>query len=93
MQRGIGERAAINTPIQGSAADIINLAMINIDREILNSECKMILQVHDELIFEVKEKAAEKYKKKIKNEMESAYKLVVPIKVEIGEGYDWAEAH
>ena len=93
MQRGIGERAAINTPIQGSAADIINLAMINIDRELQNSECKMILQVHDELIFEVKEKAVQDYKNKIKKEMESAYKLIVPIKVDIGEGYDWAEAH
>ena len=93
MQRGIGERAAINTPIQGSAADIINLAMINIDGVIQNSDCKMILQVHDELIFEVKEKTVGNYKNKIKKEMESAYQLIVPIKVDIGEGYDWAEAH
>ena len=93
MQRGIGERAAINTPIQGSAADIINLAMINIDNKLLDSDCKMILQVHDELIFEVNENKVNKYKDKIKKEMESAYQINVPIKVEIGEGHDWAEAH
>ena len=93
IQKGIGERTAINTPIQGSAADIINLAMINIDREVQNSDCKMILQVHDELIFEVKEKTMQDFKHKIKREMENAYQLSVPIKVDMGEGSDWAEAH
>ncbi len=91
VQRGIAERAAINTPIQGSAADIINLAMINIDREITSSDCKMILQVHDELIFEIKEEAVQDLRQKIKEEMENAYKLSVPVKVEMGQGSNWAD--
>ncbi len=90
-QRGLGERAAINTPIQGSAADIINLAMININREIRSSHCKMILQVHDELIFEIREEAVQGFKGKIKTEMENAYRLSVPLKVDMAEGNNWAE--
>ncbi|GAB4373527.1 MAG: DNA polymerase I [Calditrichia bacterium] len=89
------ERAAINTTIQGSAADLIKLAMIKIqkrlDGENLNS--KMILQVHDELVFEVMAKEVDYLKRMIKNEMENAIKLSVPIKVDIGVGKNWLEAH
>lgn len=91
IQRGIAARAAINTPIQGSAADIINLAMINIDKEIQSSDCKMILQVHDELIFEIKEGSVQNFRQKIKEEMENAYQLSVPIKVEMKQGNNWAD--
>lgn len=91
IQRGIAARAAINTPIQGSAADIINLAMINIDRDIKSSDCKMILQVHDELIFEIREEAVQDFRQKIKEEMENAYQLSVPIKVEMKQGNNWAD--
>ncbi len=93
-QRGFGERAAINTPIQGSAADIINTAMITISAK-LNKEYKsrMILQVHDELLFEIYEDELKELRKHIVNDMESAWKLKVPLKVEIGMGDNWAEAH
>ena len=93
MQRGMGERAAINSPIQGSAADIINMAMINISEKLENSDAKMILQVHDELIVESPEKDVNKISLIIKNEMENAYELKVPLKVEIGTGLNWADAH
>lgn len=91
VQQRMAERVAINTPIQGSAADIINLAMINIHREIQGSDCKMILQVHDELIFEVREEMAQEFKQKIKEEMENAFKLNVPLRADMGEGHNWAE--
>ena len=93
MQRGMGERAAINSPIQGSAADIINLAMINIDEKLQGSDAKMILQVHDELIVESPNDIINEISLLIKNEMENAYKLSVPIKVDIGMGPNWADAH
>ncbi len=89
-----GERIAINTPVQGSAADIIKLAMINIDKEIERSflGTKLILQLHDELIFEVPEKIVEEFKIFLKNEMESVYNLRVPLEVKIGVGRSWFEA-
>lgn len=90
-QKQMAERVATNTPIQGSAADIINLAMINIHREIQSPDCKMILQVHDELIFEVKEEMVQDFKQKIKEEMENAYKLNVPLRADMAEGHNWAE--
>ena len=93
MQRGMGERAAINSPIQGSAADIINMAMINISEKLENSDAKMILQVHDELIVESPEKDVNKISLIIKNEMENACELKGPLKVEIGTGLNWADAH
>jgi len=93
MLRGMGERAAINSPIQGSAADIINLAMINIDEKLQSSDAKMILQVHDELIVESPNDMINEISLLIKNEMENAYKLNVPIKVDIGTGPNWADAH
>jgi DNA polymerase-1 len=83
----------MNTPIQGSAADIINIAMIKIDEKLKNYESRMILQVHDELLFEVKDGELDKLSDMVKREMEGAWKLIVPIKVEIGTGGNWAEAH
>jgi len=91
-RRQFFERAAINAPLQGTAADIIKKAMIAIDR-ILPADCRMLLQVHDELVFEVKENAEEKAKSLIKREMEQAATLSVPLTVEIGSGSHWGEAH
>ena len=93
--RSADERNAINAPIQGSAADIIKLAMINIqnimEKEKLKS--KMLLQVHDELVFDVHKKELEFLKSMVKKEMENAYKLDIPLIVEIGIGNNWMEAH
>jgi len=91
--RGFGERTAMNTPIQGSAADIINIAMLRINDKLADYESKMILQVHDELLFEVKDGELESLSQMVKEEMESAWELIVPIKVDIGTGHNWAEAH
>lgn len=89
------ERMAINTTIQGSAADLIKLAMINIQNQFEQKKltCKMILQVHDELVFEVPDREVEQIRTLVKKEMENAIKLDVPIKVEIGKGKNWLEAH
>lgn len=89
------ERAAINTPIQGSAADLIKLAMIEIHRELQKQQLKtkMILQVHDELVFEVFGKELDQVKKLVKEKMESAMRLKVKIKVDIGVGENWLDAH
>jgi len=89
------ERNAVNAPIQGSAADIIKLAMIKIDRELeaQNLETKMLLQVHDELLFEVPIDELETVKSLIKKEMESAFATSVPLLVEVGVGDNWLEAH
>ena len=93
--RSADERNAINAPIQGSAADIIKLAMINIqnimEKEKLKS--KMLLQVHDELVFDVHKKELEFLKSIVKKEMENVYKLDIPLIVEIGIGNNWMEAH
>lgn len=93
--RQYAERTAINAPMQGTAADIIKTAMINIEQW-LNScgyDIQMLMQVHDELVFEVKEEQLETVKPEIKTLMESALKLKVPLIVEIGEGDNWDEAH
>ncbi|MDN3676074.1 DNA polymerase I [Flavobacterium paronense] len=93
--RSGAERNAVNAPIQGSAADIIKIAMINIYKK-LNAEnwkSKMLLQVHDELVFDVHNSELEKIQPMIKHEMENAFKLDVPLDVEIGVGKDWLEAH
>jgi DNA polymerase-1 len=89
------ERMAINTTIQGSAADLIKLAMINIQRrmERENLQTKMILQVHDELVFEVRAAETERIRTLVKQEMENAIKLDVPIRVDMGLGKNWLEAH
>lgn len=93
--RGFAERNAINSPIQGSAADIIKLAMINIFHKIQEEKLKssMILQVHDELVFEVEDEELETMKKLVKHEMENAYQLKVPLVVDVGVGKNWLEAH
>jgi len=93
--RGHAERNAVNTPIQGSAADIIKLAMINIFNQIKkqNLETKMLLQVHDELIFETPIDEIDITTKLIKTEMENAFPTKVPLTVEIGVGNNWMEAH
>jgi len=93
--RGGAERNAVNAPIQGSAADIIKIAMINIHNRLIkeNLETKMLLQVHDELVFDVPKTELEKVKPIIKQEMENAFKLAVPLEVEIGEGSNWLDAH
>jgi DNA polymerase I len=93
--RGYAERNAINAPIQGSAADIIKVAMINIQRELERQhfQSKMLLQVHDELLFDAKKEELEKLKSVVKQQMESAVKLSVPLTVEVGVGENWLEAH
>ncbi len=93
--RGAAERNAVNAPIQGSAADIIKIAMINIHRKLKegNYKTKMLLQVHDELVFDVFKTELEDIKKLIKTEMENAYKLNVPLDVDLGLGDNWLEAH
>ncbi len=93
--RQLGERLAMNTPIQGSAADIIKIAMINIHKRLKKEglKTKMLLQVHDELLFEVPIEEKDKVKVMVKKEMENAVKLDVPLKVDIGIGENWAEAH
>jgi len=97
--RGFAERQAINAPIQGSAADIIKLAMIEIHNEIKmkNIDAKMLLQVHDELIFEVENKKQDDLINKVKNIMESVHlkykKFSVPLIVDYGFGNNWGEAH
>lgn len=93
--RGAAERNAVNAPIQGSAADIIKVAMINIYNKLEkeNYQSKMLLQVHDELVFDVYKPELEKLKAMVKHEMENAYKLTVPLDVELGVGENWLEAH
>jgi DNA polymerase I len=91
--RGFAERTAINTPLQGTAADLIKLAMIQIDRQLLsrNLKAKMILQVHDELVFEVHESEVAPLRKLVKQGMEHVYKLYVPLIVDISVGKNWRD--
>jgi DNA polymerase-1 len=93
--RDFAERTAINTPIQGSAADMIKVAMINIQRRIeeMGFASKMILQVHDELVFDVVQNELDQMQSMVKHEMENAIPLNVPIKVEMGTGRNWLKAH
>ncbi len=93
--RGFAERNAINAPIQGSAADMIKVAMINIQKDIENQNLKglMIMQVHDELVFDVPLDEVEQFKAIILDRMQNAIELSVPLEVEIGEGKNWLEAH
>lgn len=93
--RGGAERNAVNAPIQGSAADIIKIAMINIHKKLTdeNWKSKMLLQVHDELVFDVHNDELDAIQPMIKHEMENAFQLTVPLEVEIGKGKDWLEAH
>jgi DNA polymerase-1 len=93
--RSFGERMAINTPIQGTAADLIKLAMIRIQKRLARQQLRshMILQVHDELVFEVPDKEIDRMKALVKEEMEGVLTLSVPIRVDMGIGKNWDEAH
>jgi DNA polymerase-1 len=93
--RGAAERNAVNAPIQGSAADIIKLAMIQIHRKIKEGNWKsmMLLQVHDELVFDVLKSEKEAFEKMVKTEMENAFDIGLPLLVDIGFGENWLEAH
>ena len=94
MRRKAAERVAINAPMQGTAADIIKRAMIQLDQKLQNDpDIAMIMQVHDELVFEVRSEKVAFYSELIKTHMESAADLVVPLIVEVGQGTNWDEAH
>jgi DNA polymerase-1 len=93
--REFSERTAINTPLQGTAADLIKIAMVRL-REAFAKEglkAKMLLQVHDELVFEVPAKEMEIVKERVADIMETAYPLRVPLKVDLKVGKNWAEVH
>ncbi len=94
MVRQFGARVAMNTPIQGTAADIMKIAMINVYRELQknNLKSKLVLQVHDELLIETKEDEKEKVEEILKNGMQNAAQLAVPLKIEIETGKNWYEA-
>ena len=95
MQRSFGERAAMNAPIQGTAADIIKIAMINVEKALLknNLKARIVLQVHDELLIEAPIDEADMVKEILYSEMSSAVNLKVPLEVEVNIGKDWFEAH
>ncbi len=92
-EREGAKRIAINTPMQGTAADIIKVAMIRIQQKLAGMQSRMLLQVHDELLFEVHESEIDQVKALVKSEMENAYQLDVPLIVDMGIGDNWAEAH
>ena len=95
MVREAAERTAINMPFQGSAADLIKLAMVQLHQQIKteNLPCQMLLQIHDELLFEIPEAAVDEMIPRIKETMEQVWALEVPLTVEVGQGDNWAEAH
>ena len=90
--RGFAERTAVNSPLQGTAADIIKIAMIRIDRELQSRRARMLLQVHDELVLEVPPEELAEVSALVKHEMEKAIDLVVPLLVEVGNGSNWRDA-
>jgi DNA polymerase-1 len=92
-QRGFAERTAINTPLQGTAADLIKLAMIAIDRKLAtqNLRTRMVLQVHDELLFEVPEDETEAISRLVKDAMENVIQLRVPIVADLAFGNNWRD--
>jgi DNA polymerase-1 len=94
-QRGFAERNAINAPIQGSAADMIKIAMVEIDREMTGRKLKssMIMQVHDELVFDAHTSEVDELLQLVKNLMENAMQLDIPVVVEAGRGLNWLDAH
>ena len=92
-EKEAGRRIAINTPIQGSAADIIKMAMVKIQARLKDMQSRMILQVHDELVFEAAVGEVEELKAMVVHEMENAYPMDVPVKVDVGIGPNWAAAH
>ena len=87
------KRAAINAPLQGSAAEIIKLAMIQVNKVLPHDQAKLLLQVHDELIFEVDQDIAKSLSTTIQNVMQDVIELSVPLVVEVGSGLNWDEAH
>jgi DNA polymerase-1 len=91
--RGFAERTAVNTPLQGTAADLIKLAMIGIDAEIRgrNLRSRMLLQVHDELVFEVPNDELDTMKRLVEQRMENVHELKVPLKVDLGVGPNWRD--
>jgi DNA polymerase-1 len=91
-QRQFAERTAINTPVQGTAADMIKAAMINLHKKLTSHQAKMILQVHDELVLELPKSEVSEVKKIVEHEMQNAVPLEVPVKIDIGTGNSWAEA-
>jgi DNA polymerase-1 len=95
MRRQAAERTAINAPMQGTAADIIKKAMINVDHwlQATDTEAQMIMQVHDELVFEVPEQEVDEISAKVVELMSGAAQLDVPLLVEAGQGINWDEAH
>lgn len=93
MVRKAAERAAINAPLQGSAADIIKLAMIEVDKILPKDQAKLLLQVHDELVFEVDSNIADELSKQIADVMQSVLEISVPLVVEVGQGKNWDDAH
>ncbi len=93
MVRKAAERAAINAPLQGSAADIIKMAMIEVEKMLPKDQAKMLLQVHDELVFEVDENIADELAPKLAEVMQSVLQISVPLIVEVGKGKNWDEAH
>ncbi|WP_168383405.1 DNA polymerase I [Acinetobacter indicus] len=93
MVRKAAERAAINAPLQGSAADIIKMAMVEVDKMLPRDQAKMLLQVHDELVFEVDANVADELAPKLTEVMQSVIELSVPLVVEVGKGQNWDEAH
>jgi DNA polymerase-1 len=93
MVRKAAERAAINAPLQGSAADIIKIAMIEVDKILPKDQAKLLLQVHDELVFEADESIAEELSRQIKDVMQSVVQISVPLVVEVGQGLNWDAAH
>ncbi|WP_111859439.1 DNA polymerase I [Acinetobacter sp. CFCC 10889] len=93
MVRKGAERAAINAPLQGSAAEIIKMAMIEVDKILPKDQAKLLLQVHDELVFEVDEAIADQLAEQIKDVMQKVCTLSVPLVVEVGKGNNWDEAH
>ena len=93
--RGFAERNAINSPIQGTAADVIKLAMIKVHKAFKDAglKSKMLLQVHDELVFDVRKEEVETVKKLVYENMVSAVDMGVPMEAEVGVGTNWLEAH
>jgi DNA polymerase-1 len=90
--RGFAERTAVNSPIQGTAADLIKLAMVRIDKALANRRAKLLLQVHDELVLESPPEETEELRAMVKREMESVRELSVPLLVEVGTGRNWRDA-
>jgi DNA polymerase-1 len=93
--RDFAERTAVNTPIQGTAADLIKVAMIRISEKLKKDgwKAKMILQIHDELVFEAPREESERLSEVVKREMEGALRLSLPVKADVGTGKNWYEAH